>query len=369
LLGQFCHFREYPKWSSQSRAILFEWTAIFSSEGERAFLDRPLVLFAVNLTDNFIDNLREKLGDKFEFAKSSSKEEAMNLAKKAQVLVMIAPNKDIISAAANCKWLHALTAGVEDYLAVPQIHDNPSIVLTNSSGIHAVPVSEHVFALLLALTRNIKNIILDQERKRWPSARLGSRQVEIEELFGKTMTIFGIGSIGLEIAKKAKSFGMSTLGIRRSIGKEVKNPSLRDMVDEIFSVGDSDLALSRSDVVVDTLPVTTETQGYFNSERFSKFKTSSIFINIGRGATVLEDALIQAIKLGRISGAALDVFELEPLPENSELWSLPNVIVSPHIAGWTPNYYEKASDIVEDNLRRYSEGKILRNVVDKVAGY
>ncbi len=327
------------------------------------------MLFTVNVPYRYLEDLRAKLGDDFEFTRSSTKEEALTLAKRAEVLVMIAPNKDIVSVAKNCKWIHALTAGVEDYLALSQIRDNPSITLTNSSGIHAIQISEHVFALLLAFTRNIKTVILDQERRRWTPIRLGTKSFEVGELGGRTMGIFGLGSIGLEIARKAKVFGMKTIGIRKDVSKEIKNLPLREYVDQIFSEEESNEVLSRFDVIVNALPLTNETRGYFGSARFAKMKSGCIFINIGRGLTVVEADLIETLKLGRLSAVALDVFEVEPLPETSELWTFSNVIVSPHIGGWTPNYYEKAHPIVEENLRRYARGEILRNLVDKVAGY
>ncbi len=327
------------------------------------------MLFTVNIPDRYIEDLRGKLGETFEFAKSSSKNEALAFAKRAEILIMVVPNKEIITSAKNCRWIHALTAGVEDYLAVPEIRDKPGIILTNSSGIHAIPISEHVFALLLTLTRGIKTIVLHQEKRRWTPIRMGGASIEVAQLSEMTIGIIGLGSIGLEIAKKAKAFGMTTLGVRRNASKGIKNPTLAGFVDQIFSGEESDQALYKSDVIVNVLPLTNETRGYFDSTKFAKARRGCIFINVGRGLTVVEEDLIQAMQIGRISAAALDVFEIEPLPESSELWTLPNVIVSPHIGGWTPNYFERAYPIVEDNLRRYAKREKLRNLVDKIAGY
>jgi phosphoglycerate dehydrogenase-like enzyme len=157
--------------------------------------------------------------------------------------------------------------------------------------------------------------------------------------------------------------------VKRNKSKELKQSQYSDFVDEIFSAQELGIVLSRSDVVVDTLPITIETKAVFDVRAFSEMKTHCIFINIGRGQTVVEKDLIEALKSQKILAAGLDVFETEPLPVDSPLWKLGNVIISPHVSGNAPFYFERGFEILAENLERYSKGDRLKNLVDLNAGY
>ena len=325
------------------------------------------VLFVVDVPHTVIDDFNRTFGNYYEFSSSKSKQEAIQLAADAEILVMIAPNRDVISSAKKCRWIHALTAGVERFLEVDSIRDNESMLLTNSSGIHGIPMSEHLFAMLLVLARRMRPTILKQQESKWEQPfDVGSP--DIFELHGSTMGIIGLGHIGMEIAKRAKSFGMEVIGTKTNPAS-LNDQSFAQYVDEVYPPSGLDTVLKRSDVVVNILPLTASTRKLFGKEHFSKFKQGSIFVNIGRGETVVESDLVEALDSKRLRFAALDVFDKEPLPPESPLWKMESVLVSPHYAGWSPNYFERAYRILEENLRRYSSGEKLVNLVDRSRGY
>jgi phosphoglycerate dehydrogenase-like enzyme len=330
--------------------------------------EKRLVLFTINyIPDGAIRSLTQEFPE-FDFKKSSSKDDALTSVQRAEILVMLGPNPEIISSATNCRWLQVFSAGVEDYLEIDSVKSNKNLMLTNVSGIHAVPISEHIFALLLCLTRGLKSAISNQEKKSWVGLReMGTPKMEV--LSEKTMTLVGLGSIGLMTAKKAKGFGMRTMGVKRDPAKVPKDPDYSNYVDEIYGNKELVSAVSMADVIVNTLPFTKDTQDIFDSQLFSKAKKGCIFINVGRGQTVIEKDLIEALKTGNLAGAGLDVFDEEPLPKDSALWEMENVIVSPHISGWSADYFDKGLEIFKENLARYEKGEPLIDLVDKNAGY
>lgn len=325
------------------------------------------MLFVIDIPQKAVEDFRKEFGNSYEFSSSRSKQEAINLASEADVLVMIVPNADIISSAGNCKWIHALTAGVEHFLELDAIKNNDKLLLTNSSGVHGVPISEHVFAMLLIFARRMRPTILMQQEAKWEQPyAVGSS--DMFELFGKTIGIVGLGHIGMEIAKRAKSFGMKVIGTK-SDPTSLKDLSYKQYVDEVLPPSGLESVLQRSDIVVNALPYTIKTSKIFDKSKFSKFKAGSIFVNIGRGETVVEPDLIDALNSNKLKFAALDVFEKEPLPPESPLWKMENVLVSPHYSGWSPLYFVRAYEILRENLRRYSNGERLINLVDRSRGY
>lgn len=248
----------------------------------------------------------------------------------------------------NLKWIHVLAAGV-DRLPFKELKEK-NIKVTNSSGIHAIPISEHVFATLLFLEKNLNVLYRQQLNKCWI-------QQPIEELSGKTMAIIGVGKIGKEIAQKAKAFHMKVLGIKN-------NPSPVEHVDEVYSMDNLKEVLSKAHVVVIALPLTDKTKGLFTFETFNYMRKDSYFINIGRGKIVQEEGLIKALKQGIIKGASLDVFEKEPLDKESPIWTIDNVIITPHQSGSSPYYMERTMDIFIENLARIKNKQQLVNLVD-----
>ncbi|KKK37188.1 2-hydroxyacid dehydrogenase [Mesobacillus campisalis] len=254
------------------------------------------------------------------------------------------------------RWVQSWSAGVNS-MPLKKMEEM-NVILTSANGVHAYPISETIFALMLALTRNIHMYVKNQLNRKWHHSGLKL------ELHGKTIGIIGVGAIGLETAKIAKAFGMEVIGIRHS-GNPEKN------VDEMYLPKQLDEVLPRCDYVVVTLPLTSETSGLFGKEQFALMKTTSIFINIGRGAIVKENELISALSNGEIAGAGLDVFEKEPLNEDNPLWDMDNVIITPHTAGSTEHYAKRVlQDIFIPNLKAYCDGKVPSiNLVDYKKGY
>ena len=183
------------------------------------------------------------------------------------------------------------------------------------------------------------------------------------ELFGKKILIVGMGRIGERIAEIAKAFGMIPLGIVRSLDKK------RQTKIALLTIKDLEKQIKDADFVVNCLPGTEQTKGIFNKKVFSKFKETSFFINIGRGTTVVESDMIKALEKNKFAGAGLDVFEIEPLSPVSKLWTLDNVIITPHYSGWTPEYTNRVIDIFCQNLKAFLRGAKMPNLVSKVLGY
>ena len=298
----------------------------------------------------------------------------------AETLATIRDQVEIVAGWADPAWLLTLPhlrwfqqwgAGANWLLNHPDAVQ-AEFVLTNVSGIHAVPISEHIFAMILALGRNIPGAVQAAEAHRW--ARLKQRGepllgpfdfpvTDMFELDGKTMMIVGVGEIGARTARLAAAFGLRVIGVRRHPDRPV--PHVDEMIgpDQLLS------RLPEADFIVLTVPFTKRTSNMIGPAEIAALKPDSILVNIGRGGTVDEVALLAALRAGQLRAAALDVFAEEPLPMRSPLWDQPNLLITAHYAGGTPRYTERAFAIFRDNLARYSRGQPLLNVVDKAEGY
>jgi phosphoglycerate dehydrogenase-like enzyme len=254
------------------------------------------------------------------------------------------------------KWLQSWSAGVNS-LPLEQLALR-NTVLTGASGVHAYPISETIFALMLALTRKIHTYVKNQQSKTWHHAYMGL------EMHEKTVGIIGVGAIGKETAKIAKAFRMKVLGVRHS-GKP------EEFVDEMYTANQLDIVLPQCDYVIVTLPLTNETYHLFGDQQFKQMKSSAFFINIGRGEIVVEEDLIASLQAGKVAGAGLDVFAIEPLSVDSPLWEMENVIITPHTSGSTVNYDQRVlENIFIPNLKSYLSGETLSiNLVDFSKGY
>lgn len=261
--------------------------------------------------------------------------------------------RQLYTAAPQLRWVHALSAGVEDWL-FPELV-NSSTLLTNSKGIHGIPISEHVLALMLAFSRGLNLLIPQQHNKQW-------KRVRVDEIHEKTIGIVGLGNIGREIAKKAKALGMHVVATKREATTEL-------FVDALYTPDHLTTMLGICDFVVLSLPLTEETKEMFNLSCFSAMKRTAYFINIARGGVISEADLITALEQGLIQGAGLDVFAQEPLPDSSPLWNMPNVIITPHLAGLSPSYLDRAIQLFADNLTRFIDKDQILNIVDKQKGY
>jgi len=273
----------------------------------------------------------------------------------------------------NLKWLQTHSAGVDNLLNIP-IWQSDTII-TSMNGIHAVTISEHALALILAFHYKIPTMVHLQDKAEWPKGRwdIFARP----ELRGSTLGIVGYGAIGRELARQVQALGMRVLALNRSGQRRIlHNFSIPDLGDpqaiipeKIYSAVQLLDMLPECDYVVLVAALTPETRHLFNPHTFAGMKSTAIFINLARGGLVDENALIAALQQGQIAGAGLDVFEREPLPPDSPLWAFNNVIISPHISGFSFKYDDRASDLFAENLRRYLNNEPLLNLVERERGY
>jgi phosphoglycerate dehydrogenase-like enzyme len=240
------------------------------------------------------------------------------------------------------RWVQQDFAGTDWLSNYPDIIEK-DFILTNASGVHAIPIAEHILAMMLALARDLPYSMRKQHEAQW------TRRGKVIELEGTTLGVIGLGKIGEKTAEKAKGLNMKVLAIRRHPER------LSPHVDRMLGPEGLEDLLSQSDWVVIAAPMTAETKG--------------MIVNIARGAVIQEKYLIQALQEGWIAGAGLDVFEIEPLPQDSPLWNMENVIITGHYAGSTPFYFSRVMEIFLENLKRYQTGEPLINVVDKQRGY
>jgi phosphoglycerate dehydrogenase-like enzyme len=257
-------------------------------------------------------------------------------------------------------WLQLWSAGADRLQANPALIPLP-FQLTTTSGIHRQSLTEHIFSLLLAWNRRLPKAFAAQAQRRWVRAPMKGTAI----LSGKTMLIAGYGAIGERTAEIALAFGMKVIGIRRHPDKE----SAGSAGVRVEAASKLPQLLPEADVVVNILPLTRETRAFFGKEEFAAMKNTALYVNVGRGATTDENALIEVLRNKTIAGALLDVTETEPLPPESPLWDMENVILTGHYAGFQPQYDLAALEIALDNLGRYTRGEPLRNLVDKKTGY
>ena len=262
----------------------------------------------------------------------------------------------ILPLAKKCRWVHTLSAGVDRLTAQPDFVAGDTI-LTNSKGIHGIPMGEHCLGIILGFTRKLFHTYDNQKAHRWETGIRG-----LEEIAGKTAVIVGLGAVGIGIAAKLKAMDMQVIGVKQHV-------SDLPGIDKVYGTDELDEALAQGDVVIVALPVTPETRDLFNRERFKRMKSNAIFINVSRGETVVDDDLAAALNDGVIAGASLDVFRTEPLPADDPLWDAPNLIVTPHDAAISPMYLPRTIGIFCENLKVFPDAAKMQNVVDKVRGY
>jgi D-2-hydroxyacid dehydrogenase (NADP+) len=271
----------------------------------------------------------------------------------AEIIYGIMPPRNVVIRAPNLKWIQTTLAGVDHFINTDIIQSH--VIVTNTSGIQASAVSETGIELMLMCAKQAQRCFQMKVKKEW--------QNFIPALLRyQTVGIVGFGNIGKEVARLAKSFGM------RVVGMDMKTRRSR-YADIILPSEKLTRLLAESDFVVLTLPLTKETEGLIGSKEFKAMKPNAYLINIARGKIVDEQAMVKALKGHLISGVALDTFTIEPLPLESQLWELPNVIMSPHVGGRMASYDSVATEFFCKNLKRYIDGKRLLNVVNKKLGF
>lgn len=320
----------------------------------------PLVYFARELGDEQRREI-ERLAPGLRVVTGLSREEALARAGEAHGADAFYATPELLRAARNLVWVQAMSAGVERYLAIPELAGSERIVLTNMRGIHGPAIADHAFAMLLALTRDLPVHLAGRASGTWK--REGSGVLTPIALQGRTLLVVGLGGIGTEIARRGHGFGMRVLATRRS------GAGAPPFVERVAGPGDLLKLLPEADVVAIAVPLTAETERLFDRAAFAAMKPKSYLVNIARGQVVDSEALVEALRSGKLAGACLDVTDPEPLPPDHALWTFPNVVITPHSASEAELTEERRWALFRENLRRFDAGEPLLNVVDPRAGY
>lgn len=280
----------------------------------------------------------------------------------AEIVFTLSLRPEQFAVAHSLRWIHTPSAAVHQLL-FPQLIDS-NVVLTNSREVHGPVVAEHVIALILALAKKLPQAVVMQQKQVWGQEAIWKELPHPREIAGATLGLIGVGSIGRRVAQIASALGMHVIAVREHVEKGVP-----DGVERIFALSELHELLRQSDYVVMAAPLIPATQGLINAARLAQMKPDACLINVGRGRQVDEIALAEALRTRRIGGAALDVFEREPLPADSPLWTLDNLLITPHTAGLTEKLWHRHYELFAENLRRYRSGEPLRYIVDKHKGY
>lgn len=270
--------------------------------------------------------------------------------------------REAFRAAGRLRWVHSGAAGVGGTL-YPEMRQS-DVALTNSAGAYAEPMAEHALAMILHFARGLDVAAAGQGRGEWRHADLARRGRPQVELPGRVAGVLGYGATGRAVGRRAAALGMRVWATRRS-----PSGAGPEEVERMLGPDGTGDVLEGADFLVLTLPGTEETRGLMGREELARMKETAVLVNVGRGELVDEEALARALREGEIRGAGLDVFREEPLPPSSPLWALENVLITPHVAGQSPGYWDRELELIEENVRRYRAGDPLRNRVDKSRGY
>ncbi len=302
-----------------------------------------------------------ELRQKATIVTGSTAQHFANTASDAEIILnwsgSLALLRDVFLMSPRVRWIHSRSAGLEQVLFPELIASD--VILTNGSGVFSPSLGEFALAAILYFAKDLRRMIRNQMAGVW-------EQFDITMVSGQTLGIVGYGSIGREVATRARSLGMRVLAFRRDASKSMSDGSL---LDRVYSSGQLSEMLQQCDYIVATLPLTQATRGLIGEAEFAAMKPSAVIINLGRGPTIDEKAMIEALSERRIRGAALDVFDHEPLPQGHPFYTMENVLLSPHCADHTPDWLDNAMRFFLEQLDRFSSGEPLLNVVDKASGY
>lgn len=254
----------------------------------------------------------------------------------------------------NLKWIQSYTAGVNTYPL--NYMREKGITLTNTSGVHAPAMTDHIMGMMLAFSRALMPCIRNQKDKVW------NTDYPLYELDGKELLIVGAGHIGSLLAKKAKAFDMKVIGLKRTV-VPLEN------FDEVRGLGELKESMKTPDYVVILAPLTEKTRGMIGFEELYAMKKDAVLINLARGPLIVEEALLEVLKEKKIRGAGLDVFHKEPLKEDNPLWDLDNIILTPHLGGFSDHMVRRAMEFISGNIIRFEKGEKLENIVNLELGY
>jgi D-2-hydroxyacid dehydrogenase (NADP+) len=265
-------------------------------------------------------------------------------------------------AARKLRWIHSQAAAVHQ-LMFPELV-NSDVIITNARDVHGPVVAEQVIAMMFALAKRIPAAVRFQQKHVWGQDAMSSGRSRTRELAGATVGLVGLGSIGRKVAKHASALGMRVIAVREHPEKEKPQ-----YVDEVLPKSKLQELLAQSDYVVLSAPVTAETTGMIGAKQLAAIKPDAFLLNVGRGPLIDEAALVEVLRQRKIGGAALDVFDQEPLPSDSALWELEDLLITPHTAGISEKMWERHYVLFSENLRRYLSGQPLLGLVDKRIGY
>ena len=318
--------------------------------------ERRKIVVRIDLEERYRRRLRDRFPDA-EFVSATEDEAFAAALPAADAIVGGSPLDDgELDAARRLRWIQVTSAGVEGWLT-PALAEHP-LQLTNFSGVAAPNIADHVLALLYAFARGLPELLDRQRRKEWSDEAPATFEPE-----GQTLVILGLGEIGEELAKRAAGVGLRVLAMQRHPDAPPEG------VEETVANDELPELLREADHVALTLPLTEKTKGMIGAAQLAMLRPSAYLYNVGRGQVIDQEALIAALRAGKLAGAGLDVVDPEPLPADSPLWELPNVIITGHHAAATPRLWERGIVLLEDNIERFLKGEELRNAVDTKAGY
>lgn len=318
-------------------------------------MSKPVCIVWMNEASVYQEALaRAGLADRFEFhgVRADQKIPA-ELAARCEALVGWRPAPGLFTSMPKLRWVQSVTAGMDQWLAAPDLREQ--IVLTCARGSHRVQMPENILAALFFLTKPFMACALDQRESRW------TRRIS-EPLVGKTLGILGLGAVGQELARKADALELKVIGTKRS-------PAPIRHVTKVYPSEATDEVLGASDFVLLLLPPTPDTENFMNAKRFRAMRRSAYFLNFARGALIVDEDLIEAVRSRTIAGAVLDVFRKEPLPSDHPFWTTEGILVLPHIGGLHPQRDEAVAEVFIANARRFLAGEPLETVVDRKLGY
>lgn len=296
-----------------------------------------------------------------EFVSPPSRADADAQLADVDVVLGFAVRRENFARARRLRWIHSTAASVTGVL-FPELVES-EVVVTNARGLHAVSMAEHALAMMLAFARQLHLSRDAQHERRWSQSEQWSNAPGFGQLDGATLGLVGVGAVGGALARRARGLGMHVIAVRRRAQSPAPD------VDEVWGPERLHALLERSDFVVIAAPLTPATRGLIDAAALARMKPGALLVNLGRGALVDEPALLEALRSGRLAGAALDVFAEEPLPADSPWWSLPQVLATPHVSGVGPAYWERSVEMFSANLRAFVSDAPLFNVVNKREGY
>ncbi len=322
-------------------------------------MDNNTVLVLANPTDREL-KLLEELPSETSLAVGNSPEAFDRAAPEATVILNWSGSgellREVFAVCPRVQWVHSRSAGLDGVLS-PEIIESP-VPVTNGSGVFSPPLGEFALGAILYFAKDFRRMVRSQEAGVWD-------QFDMPEIAGQTVGIVGYGDIGRAVAVRVRPMGMRVLAVKRHVLPYNPDP----LIDKIYPPDERLEMISRADYIVASAPLTPETRGMVGAPEFAAMKREAVVINIGRGPVIDEAAMVRALTEGRIKGAALDVFDTEPLPEGHPLYRLKNVLLSPHCADHTPDWLERGMRFFLEQFERFRKGEPLVNVVDKRLGY